>query len=67
MLQYSAFRGQNVTFLLITLTRGPLGYLVFLHAREVEYVSKTGSLNSVATVKLTFFRVILELSLSLFL
>ena len=52
----------NVTLLLITLTRGPPGHLVFSRAREIKYAKKASSLHSVATVKLTLiFRVILEL------
>ena len=48
----------NVTLLLITLTRAPLGDLVFSRAREVKHANKTSSSNSVATVKLTFSRYI---------
>ena len=44
----------TVTLLLITLTRGPLGHLVFSRAREVKYANNTSSLNSEATVKPTF-------------
>ena len=44
----------SVTLLLIMLTRGPLGHLVFSCAHEIKYANKTSSLNSVAMVKLTF-------------